>query len=105
MYSIKDLENRFELSNWQIGQRVDLIADYFDGEVIRKRNSHYRLTESGLAIFEKMLELEKDGHGPFSALKTVQEEIKKKKRDKCIQQLSLSTNQRGTFRKIWNKIF
>lgn len=77
MHSIKDLENHFGLSYWQTRKRIGLISNYFESEVKGGQNSKYWLTDSGLAILDRMLELEKDGHGPKSAIEAIKEEIQK----------------------------
>lgn len=106
MHSTKDLENRFSLSHWQASQRIDLIDDYFNNEVKRGQNSQYWLTDSGMAILDRMLQLEKCGHGPFSAIKAIQKEVEQRERDMQIQQLScVSSNSKGFIRRVWEKVW
>lgn len=77
MHSIKDLENHFGLNYHQVYDRLRLLRNHFRGEVKGGQNNKYWLTDSGFKILDRMLELEKDGHGPKSALNQIKEELEK----------------------------
>lgn len=75
MHSIKDLEDRFGLSYWKARKRVGLIRDNFDGEVKGGQNSKYWLTDNGLAIMDRILELENQNHDLSAAVEQVKNEV------------------------------
>jgi len=75
MHSIKDLEDRFGLSYWKARKRVGLIKDNFEGEVKGGQNSKYWLTDNGLAILDRILELEDQNHDLSSAVEQVKSEL------------------------------
>lgn len=75
MYSIKDLQDRFGLSYWKARKRLGLIKENFDGEVEGGSNSKYWLTDNGLAILDRMLELEDQKHDLSAAIEQVKNEL------------------------------
>lgn len=77
MHSIKDLENHFGLNYHQVYDRLRLLRSHFGDRVKGGQNSKYWLTDSGFKIFDRMLELEKNGHGPKSAVSQIKEELAK----------------------------
>ena len=76
MHSIKDLENHFGLSYWKARKRVGLIRENFEGEVKGGQNSKYYLPDNGLAIMDRILELENQNYDLNSAVEQVRDELK-----------------------------
>ena len=75
MHSIKDLEDHFGLSYWKARKRLRLIRDNFDGEVKGGQNSKYYLTDNGLTILDRILELEDQNHDLSAAVEQVKNEL------------------------------
>ena len=75
MHSIKDLEDRFGLSYWQARKRLGLIRENFEGEVKGGKNSKYWLTDNGLTILDRILELEGQKENLNTAVQQAKEEL------------------------------
>ena len=75
MQSIKDLEKNYGLSYWKARKRVVLISEHFGGEVKGGENSKYWLTDNGLTILQRLLELEDGGYAPAEAVRIIEEEL------------------------------
>jgi len=75
MQSIKDLEKNYGLSYWKARKRVVLISEHFDQAVKGGENSKYWLTDNGLTILQRLLELEDGGYSPAEAMKIIDEEL------------------------------
>lgn len=75
MHSIKDLEDRFGLSYWKARKRLSLIRENFDGQVKGGQNSKYWLTDNGLAILDRILELEDQNQDLSVAVEQVKSEL------------------------------
>jgi len=77
VHSIKDLEDRFGLSYWKAHKRLSLIRENFDGEVKGGSNSKYWLTDNGLTILDRILELEDQNHSLNAAVEQVKNELER----------------------------
>ena len=78
MHSIKDLQDRFGLSYWKARKRLGLIGENFDGEVKGGQNSKYWITDNGLTILDRILELEDQKYDLNEAVDKVKKELNNK---------------------------
>lgn len=75
MYTIKNLEERFNWSYMQVRKRVMWLKDSFKEEVKGGKNRKYQVTENGLTILDRIHQLEQDNYDLNSALSKVKKEV------------------------------
>lgn len=85
MFTVEDLSRHFKMSPRSISRRLSVLgldqADA-DGEyVTRGRAGKYLVTQNGLAIFNRLLELERKGYRVEDAAKMIRAEIRHRGED------------------------
>lgn len=68
MFTVNDLSERFGLSPGSIRERLSAVAGLVESNIRRGRNNAILLTDAGLAIFDRLIQLERDGHTTITAI-------------------------------------
>lgn len=76
MYSVSDLERLIGLTSKQVYDRLRLLSEVLDGHITIGRNGKKLMSEQGFAIFNRLLELERQGLTGQAAVKQIAGELK-----------------------------
>jgi hypothetical protein len=76
MYSVADLERLTGLTSKQVYDRLRLLSEVLDGHITVGRNGKKLISEQGFAIFNRLLELERQGLTGQTAVNQIADELK-----------------------------
>ncbi|MEO0228323.1 MAG: hypothetical protein ABIL70_09790 [candidate division WOR-3 bacterium] len=74
MFTVNDLVQRYGLTANQVRDRLTMLEGLLDGHIIRGRQNAKLLTDAGLAIFDRLLQLERDGIPAATAVSMMKDE-------------------------------
>lgn len=77
MYSVADLERLAGLTSKQVYDRLRLLSEVLDGHITVGRNGKKLISEQGFTIFNRLLELERQGLTGQAAVKQIAGELKR----------------------------
>lgn len=68
MFTVNDLAKRFGLHPKSVRERLNGLSPLVEPHMERGRNNAILLTDSGLSIFDRLIQLEQDGHTMATAV-------------------------------------
>ena len=74
MYTVNALSSRFGLSTSSVRERLSSLNGLVDPYTKRGRNNAIMLTDGGMAIFDRMIQLERDGNTTITAIEIIKNE-------------------------------
>ncbi|MBI1744479.1 hypothetical protein HYR54_15635 [Candidatus Acetothermia bacterium] len=94
MYGVNDLTGRYGMTANQVRDRLTLLSGVIDSHVVRGKQNAKLLTDAGLAIFDRLIQLERDGIQAVEAVKLIAPELPDEQNSivKPIQNDSQSSN-------------
>ena len=75
MQGLKELEDTLGLTYEQLRGRVAHLKDSFEGITVEGKRGKWLVTDKGIALLKRLVELERDGHSFESATTVVLQEI------------------------------
>jgi hypothetical protein len=77
MFTVNHLAQRYGLTANQVRDRLTLLEGLLNGQMIRGRQNAKLLTDAGLAIFDRLIQLEQDGIPGVTAVTMITDEQSK----------------------------
>lgn len=74
MFTVQDLSKRFGLHPKSVRERLNELGTLVEPYTERGRNNAIILSDSGLMIFDRLVQLEQDGHTMATAVQKMQKE-------------------------------
>jgi len=72
MYTVNDLASRFDLHPKSVRDRINSLGPAVEAYLERGRNNAILLTDGGLAVFDRLIQLEREGHTTAAAVQRMQ---------------------------------
>jgi len=75
MYTVKDLAERFGLHPKRVRERLAVLSPLIDPYLVEGKQNAKLLTDGGLAIFDRLIQLEREGLTVQAAVQKLQNEL------------------------------
>lgn len=75
MFKISDISDKYGLSKRQVRYRLTQLNNLLEGHVSKGKNQAKLIDEYGMSIFDRLMELENNGHTTSAAVNKVKTEI------------------------------
>lgn len=105
MFTLKSLADVYGMSYKQIRDRVTKLGPLIDPHIVEGKNNTKMVKDSGRAILDRLIQLERDGHTIQAAVSIIEEEVAsngdprsggvKELRDTLLTQLQARLNEQG----------
>lgn len=75
MYTVKDLAQRFALHPKRVRERLAALGPVIEPHIIEGKQNAKLLTDAGMAIFDRLRQLEQEGYTVQAAVQKLKEEL------------------------------
>lgn len=75
MFKISDISDKYGLSKRQVRYRLTQLNNLLEGHVSTGKNQAKLVDEYGMSLFDRLMELENDGHTTSAAVNKIKSEI------------------------------
>jgi len=75
MYTVKDLAQRFALHPKRVRERLAALGPLVEPHIIEGKQNAKLLTDAGMAIFDRLRQLEQEGYTVQAAVQKLKEEL------------------------------
>jgi hypothetical protein len=72
MFTVNDLASRFGMHPKSVRERLNALGPLVEPHLTRGRNNAILMNDAGLAIFDRLIQLERDGYPTTTAVQVIQ---------------------------------